>query len=72
MSLITTPNTRHHDDIYQAIIDMHAGLSPEDSAAVNARMILILANHIGDPTVIAQAAAIARDPATKPEQKEAL
>lgn len=53
-------NTAVPDDIYQAIIDMHEGLDDEASEKVNARMILLLANHIGDPDVIKEAARIAR------------
>ncbi len=60
MSLNVNPNTTAPDDIYAAIIALHEGLSDEESAAANARLILILANHIGDPAVIAEAAAIAR------------
>ncbi len=48
------------DAIYQILIDMHAGLDDTASANLNARMILVLANHIGDPQVIAQAAAVAK------------
>lgn len=60
MSLKLTINTRAPDEVYQSLIDMHSGLDEEESAKVNARMILLLANHIGDPAVIAEAAKIAR------------
>ena len=40
---------------------MHRGLSDEDSALVNAKLVLLLANHIGDPEVLAQAMAAARE-----------
>jgi hypothetical protein len=40
---------------------MHRGLSDEDSALVNAKLVLLLANHIGDINVLAQAMAAARD-----------
>jgi len=53
-------NTNAPDEIYQSLIDMHAGLDDDGSIKVNARMILILANHIGDPEIIAQAAKVAR------------
>lgn len=49
------------DDLYEAIIDMHAGLDPTESAACNARLILILANHIGDLEVIKGATRAARE-----------
>lgn len=48
------------DAIYQILVDMHAGLDDAASARLNARMILVLANQIGDPQIIAAAAAIAK------------
>ena len=47
------------DVAYRALIEAHRGLSDEDSAALNTRLVLILANHIGDPQVLAQAIALA-------------
>ena len=61
MRLITTPNAMAPDDIYEAIIGIHEGLTDEESAAANARLILILANHIGDAEVIKEAATLARE-----------
>ncbi|MBT7951774.1 MAG: DUF2783 domain-containing protein [Gammaproteobacteria bacterium] len=40
------------DDFYAKLIDLHEGLSPEESQKVNAKMILMLANHIGDKEVL--------------------
>jgi len=48
------------DDFYQALIDSHRGLDDEQSRLVNARLILLLANHIGDPRVLGEALAAAR------------
>ena len=48
------------DDFYEALIDAHRGLSDGDSRQVNARLILLLANHIGDLGVLRQALAAAR------------
>jgi len=48
------------DDFYQLLIDAHRGLSAGDSARLNARLILLLANHVGDLTVIREAIAQAR------------
>lgn len=48
------------DDFYQLLIDAHRDLSAEDSARLNARLILLLANHVGDLTVIREAIAQAR------------
>jgi hypothetical protein len=60
MDLIREPNTADPDGFYAAIIDAHAGLAEAESAALNARLVLLLANHIGDPEVLAEALAIAR------------
>ena len=49
------------DDFYEALIEMHRDLSDEQSAMVNARLILLLANHIGDISVLREAMQIARD-----------
>ncbi|MEZ7829007.1 MAG: DUF2783 domain-containing protein [Brachymonas denitrificans] len=49
------------DDFYEALIDMHRDLSDEQSAMVNARLILLLANHIGDIGTLREAMAIARN-----------
>ena len=49
------------DGFYEALLDAHEGLSLEDSAALNARLILILANQIGDPAVLAQCVALAQE-----------
>lgn len=48
------------DDFYEALIEMHQGLSDEDSERVNARLILLLANHIGDIRVLREAMRLAR------------
>ena len=37
---------------YAALVAAHEGLSEHDSAALNARLVLLLANHIGDQTVL--------------------
>jgi hypothetical protein len=48
------------DGLYAAIIEAHQGLSLEDSAALNARLVLLLANHIGDASVVREALTTAR------------
>ena len=55
------PNIASADDFYEALIDMHRDLTDAQSALVNARLILLLANHIGDVAVLRQAMAAARD-----------
>ena len=49
------------DDFYEALIDMHQGLSDEESERVNARLVLLLANHIGDIGVLREAMRLARN-----------
>jgi len=49
------------DDFYQSLIDAHAGLSDAQSELLNAKLVLLLANHIGDDTVLAEAIAAARE-----------
>jgi hypothetical protein len=51
------------DGFYEALLDAHSGLSAEQSAALNARLILLLANQIGDAAVLAQYIALAREAA---------
>ncbi len=48
------------DDFYQALIDLHAGLDDDESQRVNAKLVLILANHIGDLNVLREALQCAR------------
>lgn len=50
------------DDFYAALLAAHDALSPDESAALNARLILILANHIGDREVLDQAIRTAKAP----------
>lgn len=57
--LILTPNLRNADDVYAALLAAHDGLTKAESDALNARLILILMNHIGDTDVLAQALAAA-------------
>ena len=60
-TLTTEPNLPSPDDFYERLIATHRGLSDDESAAVNAKLVLLLANHIGDADVLAQAMAVARD-----------
>ncbi|EPJ45298.1 MAG: hypothetical protein OFPII_28700 [Osedax symbiont Rs1] len=63
--LITTANIESPDDFYQLLTDMSIGLSAEQIALVNARLILLLCNHIGDNQVLAEAVATAAKTAAK-------
>lgn len=53
MTLVTDFNLgTSGDDLYEALLNAHRDLSPEESAALNARLVLILMNHVGKPQVI--------------------
>ncbi|WP_417797878.1 DUF2783 domain-containing protein [Terasakiella pusilla] len=60
MSLNTKPNIASPDDFYQDLIDLHRDLSDEESRDLNARLILLLANHIGDMGILKAAMSAAR------------
>ena len=49
------PNLTHPDEFYEALIDAHRDLSAEQSHVMNAKLVLLLANHIGDATVLRDA-----------------
>ena len=48
------------DDFYEALIKTHRDLTDEQSAMVNAKLILLLSNHIGDIQILREAMALAR------------
>ena len=54
------PNAAVSDDFFAALLGMHVGLDEEQSELLNAKLILLLANHIGDRDVLAEALAMAR------------
>ena len=66
MTLITDPNLDAPDDFYEALIDAHRDLSLAESQALNARLVLLLANHIGTLAVLKQALAAAREAGAAP------
>ena len=60
MPLNRQPAFTDPDAVYAAIVAAHRDLSADASAAFNARLVLILANHIGDSSVISEALEVAR------------
>ena len=60
-ALITAPHLDAPDDFYEALIEAHQDLSTEESHAFNARLVLLLANHIGALGVLRQALQAARE-----------
>jgi Protein of unknown function (DUF2783) len=60
MALITEPHLEAADDFYEALIESHRDLSTAQSHALNAKLILLLANHVGQQTVLLEALTAAR------------
>jgi hypothetical protein len=60
MPLQRNPNLSDPDRLYNAIIDAHRGLGDAESMSLNASLVLLLANHIGDEGIVREAIAIAR------------
>ena len=60
--LSNRPNITGTDDFYAELLALHEGCSKEESDAINARLILILANHIGDREILRAALAAAATP----------
>ena len=63
MELTLTPNIADPDGFYDDLLNAHAGLNKDASDALNARLILILANHIGDRAILRAALEAAKGPA---------
>ena len=59
--LITDSNIPDPDAFYERLIRAHQGLDDAQSTALNARLVLLLANHIGDVRVLDEALRAARD-----------
>ncbi|MEL7133013.1 MAG: DUF2783 domain-containing protein [Pseudomonadota bacterium] len=60
MGLNLEPNIADPDGFYDELLAAHEGLSNEESQALNARLILVLANHVGDRDVLRAALEAAR------------
>ncbi len=57
--LNTEPNLSDADGLYQKLIDLHQGRGDDESMKINAKLILLLANHIGDAAIVGEAIEIA-------------
>ena len=62
--LTTTPNMADTDGFYASLLAAHRGLTEAESHALNARLVLVLANHVGNRNVLELAIALAKDGAT--------
>ena len=69
-NLVTELNLARPDDFYEALIDMHRDLTDEQSQLVNAKLILLLGNQIGDLDVLREAMALARRGVVGPDAAE--
>ena len=54
-----TLNFQDADTFYEQLLDAHTGLSPQESELLNARLILLLANQVGDARVLAECIEVA-------------
>ena len=59
MPLTRTPNIPDPDGFYKELMDSQREMDEAQAAAMNARLVLLLANHIGDRSVLAEAIRIA-------------
>lgn len=59
MSLRLAPNISDPDGFYQALMDAHRGLDEAASRKLDARLVILLANHVGDMAVLRQALELA-------------
>ena len=50
--LCTEPRILDQDDFYARLIELHEGLSTDESNSLNCKLILLMANHIGDREVL--------------------
>jgi hypothetical protein len=55
------------DAAYRALIEAHRGLSDEESAALNTRLVLVLANQVGSLDVLREAIRVAKEAGERPE-----
>ena len=60
MALITNPHFEAADAFYEALIDAHRDLSAAQSHEFNAKLVLLLANHVGASGALNEALAAAR------------
>jgi hypothetical protein len=61
MPLHTEPRLADPDGFYAALMEAHRGLDPETSRRLDARLVILLANHIGDAEALREAIALARE-----------
>jgi hypothetical protein len=60
-TLDTSPRLDDPDALFEALVEAHRDLDPEASRRLDARLILLLANHIGSVAVVREAIAAAKE-----------
>ena len=70
MTLSTRSNFARPDDAFRAVVEAHRGLSDEQSGDLDAALVLILANHIGDLDVLREAIALAKRRMLEADQQQ--
>ncbi len=70
MTLSTSSNFTKPDDAFRVVVEAHRGLSDAQSADLDAALVLILANHIGDIAVLREAIALAKRRVIDAEQQQ--
>lgn len=60
-SVLRTEPVADPDGLYQLLVEAHRDLTAEESQLLNSKLVLLLANHVGEPEVVAAALAAARD-----------
>ena len=70
MPLNTAPHFEAADSFYAALIDAHHDLSAEQSHQLNAKLVLLLANHVGESAALNEALAAARASVLSSDSKE--
>ena len=63
------PNLERHDDLFAKLVSVHEGLDNAESRKIDAKIILLLANHIGDINVLSEAIDMAAGLSDQPTQE---
>ena len=59
--LLTEPRIKDPDDFYASLINLHEGLDSEQSQSLNSKLVLLMANHIGDREVLFEVLDVVRN-----------
>lgn len=70
MALITAPHFEAADAFYEALIDAHRDLSAAQSHELNAKLVLLLANHVGERAALTAALDAARASVLRPQTNQ--